>query len=511
VDDPVCQTVAFSPSSSATVAADTAAGFFRTRDVANQHRIPLTAYLSGPNSPGSGTAIFALEGNLLSFNIRYSNLSSVANNAHIHGPASSSSSAGMLIDLVPSHVGGFSTNGLFTGSMTINDTQRAHILSGRTYVNIHTTTQGSGEIRGQIAPVAMQVELGSAANPAASGFGTLTLVHTQLTLNVTYRGLSGPATLAHIHGPATPTGSAGVLVDLAPVGAPYGSNGSLSGTIVLTAAQLGHVVDGLTYINFHTTSNPSGELRGQILPQATAFPFTVLMNGDAERPPVATSGTGNGTLLLEGNTLHFNLAYSGLSAVANNAHIHGITNTTGSAGVLVPLGSFNGGAYGTAGTFSGSVALTVAQRNALLNGQTYVNIHTPNNAPGEIRGQIAPVLMWASLSGVNERNTAAATPASGSGTFALVRGQLTMNLTYRDLLSPATASHIHGPASFLQSAGVLVGLDGLNGGGYGSAGGLSGTVSLVTSNLLSLIDGSTYVNIHTTNYPGGEIRGQIMR
>jgi hypothetical protein len=271
------------------------------------------------------------------------------------------------------------------------------------------------------------------------------------------------------------------------------------------------VIDGLTYINFHTAANPGGELRGQILPHATAIPLTVLMSGDAVRPPVATAGNGAGTFLLEGNTLSFNIAYSGLSDAALNAHIHGPTNSTQSAGVLVPLGPFNGGAYGIAGTFSGSVALTTAQRDALLDGLTYVNIHTPGNPGGEIRGQIAPVLMWASLSGVNERNTAAVTPATGSGTFALVRDQLTMNVTYRDLLSPATASHIHGPASFFQSVGVLVGLDSLNGGTYGTSGGLSGTVSLVTSNLLNVIDGSTYVNFHTTNYPAGEIRGQIMR
>lgn len=51
----------------------------------------------------------------------------------------------------------------------------------------------------------------------------------------------------------------------------------------------------------------------------------------------------------------------------------------------------------------------------------------------------------------------------------------------------------------------------LDSGGYRTVDGLSGTVSLVTSNLLSLIDGSTYVNLHTTNYPGGEIRGHILR
>lgn len=511
VNDPICQNVAFSATSTATVAADTATGFFRTRDVANQPRIPLTAYLSGPSSAGTGTAIFSLEGNILSFNIGYAGLSSLANNAHIHGPASASQNAGVLIDLVPSHVGGFSTNGVFTGSLTITDAQRALILAGKTYVNIHTVNFGGGEIRGQIAPVAMQVALSSPSNPAASGFGTLTLVHNQLTLNVTYRGLSSPATAAHIHGPATTSGSAGVLVDLAPVGAPFGDSGSLSGTVALTPVQLGYVIDGLTYINFHTAANPGGELRGQIQPQATAVPLTLLMNGEAERPAVVSGGTGSGTLLLEGNTLSFNITYRGLSGVANNSHIHGVTNSLGSAGVLVPLGPFNGGAYGTAGTFSGSVPLTAAQRDALLGGLTYVNVHTPANGGGEIRGQIAPVLMWASLSGVNERNAAAATPGTGAGTFALVRNQLTLNVTYRDLLSPATASHVHGPASFFQSVGVLVGLDSLNGGVDGVAGGLSGTVSLVTSNLLSVIDGSTYVNFHTTNYPAGEIRGQILR
>ena len=509
--DATWQNETFSATSTATAPANTVAGFFRTRDVAKQHRIPLTASLSGPSSPGAGTAIFALEGNVLSFNIRYSDLTSVANNAHIHGPASSSQSAGVLIDLVPSHVGAFSTNGVFTGSLLVSDAHRALILAGKTYVNIHTVNFGGGEIRGQIAPVAMQLTLSSMANPAASGFGTLTLVHTQLTMNITYRGLSGPATMAHIHGPAAQGSDADVLVDLFPVsGGGYGVNGSLSGTVALTPTQLGYMIDGLTYINFHTTAHPGGELRGQVLPHATAVPLTVLMNGEAERPPVATSGAGAGAFLLEGNMLSFNIAYSNLSGVANNAHIHGPTNTTQSAGVLVSLEPFNGGAYGTAGTFSGSVALTTAHRDALLSGLTYVNIHTPANGGGEIRGQIAPVLMWAWLSGVNERNTAAVTPATGSATFALVRDRLTMNVTYRDLLSAATQSHIHGPATFLQSAGVLVELDSLNGGAYDASGGLSGTVLLVTSNRLSVIDGSTYVNFHTTNYPSGEIRGHIM-
>jgi hypothetical protein len=55
---------------------------------------------------------------------------------------------------------------------------------------------------------------------------------------------------------------------------------------------------------------------------------------------------------------------------------------------MVSLAPFNGGGFGASGTLSGSVLLTVAQRNALLAGQTYVNFHTSANSAGELRGQI---------------------------------------------------------------------------------------------------------------------------
>ena len=41
----------------------------------------------------------------------------------------------------------------------------------------------------------------------------------------------------------------------------------LSGTQTLTLEQFGYLLDGLTYINVHTTINPGGEIRGQVMPQ----------------------------------------------------------------------------------------------------------------------------------------------------------------------------------------------------------------------------------------------------
>jgi hypothetical protein len=146
-----------------------------------------------------------------------------------------------------------------------------------------------------------------------------------------------------------------------------------------------------------------------------------------------------------------------------------------------------------------------------LNGQTYVNVHTPDNPGGEIRGQIAPVLMRAYLSGAEERPTPLVTPATALGSFALVLRQLSFAITYKDLPTVATLSHIHGPASVTQSTGVLVDLAPYNGGAFGTAGSLVGAVLLTPAQLAAVVDVMTYVNIHTDPNPGGEIRGQLTR
>jgi hypothetical protein len=56
------------------------------------------------------------------------------------------------------------------------------------------------------------------------------------------------------------------LVDLGPFnGGAFGSSGALSGTVTLTPEQVGYVVDGVTYVNVHTSTYDAGEIRGQLL------------------------------------------------------------------------------------------------------------------------------------------------------------------------------------------------------------------------------------------------------
>jgi hypothetical protein len=79
-----------------------------------------------------------------------------------------------------------------------------------------------------------------------------------LTYKVTYSGLTGPATMGHIHGPALPGANAGVVVPFANPASP------VSGTATLTAAQIADLTAGKYYANIHTAANPGGEIRGQI-------------------------------------------------------------------------------------------------------------------------------------------------------------------------------------------------------------------------------------------------------
>ena len=129
----------------------------------------------------------------------------------------------------------------------------------------------------------------------------------------------------------------------------------------------------------------------------------------------------------------------------------------------------------------------------------------------------------ATLTGDAERPDPVSTAATGSdGLTATITGgtggavTITYSVTVDGLSGGASAAHIHGPATVDAAADIIVPLTVT---GTGTSGAIitgsfttTGNPNVSMDSLLVLMrNGNSYVNVHTTQNPGGEIRGQIIR
>ncbi len=206
---------------------------------------------------------------------------------------------------------------------------------------------------------------------SAGGWGTLVLnLDTSVTYNVETWGLVG--TMAHIH--VAPVGvPGGILVTL--VGGPTvwsGTSAPLGAASVATLRAAG------MYFNVHTTANPGGEIRGQIL--VSPVNYAASADSAQETPPNASVATATGTFTVNADrTITYSISSTGITATM--AHIH--TAPPGVPGGI--LFTLLPGPTAWAGT---TAALTEVQYETFQAGGMYINIHTTAFPGGEIRGQI---------------------------------------------------------------------------------------------------------------------------
>jgi hypothetical protein len=100
-----------------------------------------------------------------------------------------------------------------------------------------------------------------------------------------FTDLSGPATIMHIHGPATVNQSTGVVVNLVPFSFPAANpakGGVIYGNVLIPTNVVPELLAGFTYVNVHTGLNPGGEIRGQLIPRNVAPVITCPTNSRIE-------------------------------------------------------------------------------------------------------------------------------------------------------------------------------------------------------------------------------------
>lgn len=250
------------------------------------------------DSPGSGAArITQMDASTLKFEIRVANTTGIIF-AHLH-KAPVGSNGGVVVTLIPSQSPSPLSNGLIaTGMIQASDLSGElvgmsiddllmEMKSGNIYVNVHTSSNQSGELRGQVS----MIEANDNKNyiTKLSGENEVPSVMTDATgvakFNFSNDGMSASfqvnvdeiedVRFAHIHF-AKAGANGGVVYTLrmdkvdGPVSGVYAKGeimpGSFSGKllggdlVILKEA----FRTGNAYVNVHSDAFPSGELRGQV-------------------------------------------------------------------------------------------------------------------------------------------------------------------------------------------------------------------------------------------------------
>jgi hypothetical protein len=215
-----------------------------------------------------------------------------------------------------------------------------------------------------------------------------------LSYTVKWNDLTGNPTGAHIHGTSPRGTNSAVKHDFAALISKTPS-GSFTNSVVVDGVAINEtdLLNGLYYFNFHTPTNPGGEIRGQIEFYNQSHIVSkkgLVLSGANEVPanPSTATGTADVTYNKTTKLLSFFLTWSNLAGIPTGSHIHGPAAKGTNAPVkfdfftLIPKT--------VSGSFSNSVVVdgTAINEVDLLAGKYYFNIHNSTYPGGEIRVQI---------------------------------------------------------------------------------------------------------------------------
>lgn len=361
----------------------------------------------------NGSLVYELRGDSLFVSGSFTQLTdefdaAIAGGSHLHiGSAGSNGAVAISLNATLSED---LLSGVYYASdnaFELTAEQKTALMNRMVYANIHTKAYAGGELRGQVVPANSTTFFaqlsGSAEQPsvatAASGGVVLEVQEDTLTVSGSFSGLESAFNTevgSHLHmANAGQNGGVEVVLNAdLETNMMAGTYSSENNMYTLSAEQKTALFARNMYVNVHSVDIGSGEIRGQVLGDATAY-FHTNLSGWHEIQPIMSSAFGaasieyksNGNIILSGG-------FEGLSSalatdIAGGGHLHiGGVSTNGD--VAIPI-NISVGENDTTGAFASSenmFALTTEQATALFDEQMYVNIHSADFQSGELRGQV---------------------------------------------------------------------------------------------------------------------------
>lgn len=365
------------------------------------------------SSKGHGTVIAEMHTDTLVLVGSFTDLSSeISAGSHLHDTLAGSNagvSQGLTVEASSDN-----RSGVYRADQNkyeLSSAQKAKLESRQFYVNVHSTNHAGGELRGQLLPASkatFYTQLSGAAQPRpldndGSGAvaaelkadGSLVLTGSFSNLESNFNSDIGGGSHLHI----APAGSNGGVAR--PISATVsgdmrsGTYMATDNTFSLDSQQEATLMSREYYVNIHTEENASGSLRGQVLPQATAY-FDARLTSWNQVPPFESSGNGHVIVEVRDSNIVLTGSFNGMASsfnsdVAGGSHLH-MAEIGANGGVQVALHA-NVGSNDTSGVYAASdnsFTISAANVSSLYDSGLYLNIHSTAHASGELRGQVLP-------------------------------------------------------------------------------------------------------------------------
>lgn len=475
------------------------------------------------NSNASGVAGFMLNNtrDTLYMNFSATSMSGPITGFHIH-EGSEMQNGPVILDLQDAIMGNVAK-----ARIVVTPDLLAKFLKSQIYLVAHTAANPNGEIRGQIK---LESDFGNYAEldamqqvpmnaSMAKGVAAINLGidNKRLEVKVVVDGLSGAIQGAHLHrGKAGENG--GLLVDLSSL---ISNNGNaIFGSVIVDDSiknlLQSYIKNGEVYLNLHSSMFPNGEVRGQIkYDQNLRFDARIDTTQVTGNLNTISSAIGAAKLSLNTSfdTLRYYITVTNLTGTIAAAHIHNAEpNQDGAVVFEFPTSSINGNII--SGVWTKSTGLTDMLINELLYGNLYIAVHTAANPSAELRGQIFRLAREGFMTDIDAMQSVPSSNsmANGTGIVSYDRDRTSLHymITVNGLSGMINAAHFHKGIKG-ETGGVVYELNFNNNATFGYWDFTNTPAFNNTQSITFRRNDSVYVNFHTSNFPSGEIRGQLLR